>query len=350
MNKIEDFGLAWLSLTYNCNNNCIWCYAESNNLVNRHKSLDIKRLNPIILLLKDLGIKKVALIGGEPTLYDKIFDVIHKLSENGFSTHIVTNGRRFSNLNFAKKMKEKGLTHAGFSIEGSSSLLHNKITNVENSFIETVKGLENAIKVGIKTYSNTTICQSNINDLVNIVDFVSQYEIRSINFNICGPCLSVEHNYAMKPSQASNAYINVYNKLKLLGIKGKLLTATPLCNFEQPLRNELKQNRVIHGGPCQLAHGKNFVIDYNGDIIPCTHLTGFPMFNIFYENDRVISKDEFIDFYNDPKYIPFQFRKGMSRYASEKCERINCAENCAGGCPLFWTKFNPDKEITGIKN
>lgn len=49
--------------------------------------------------------------------------------------------------------------------------------------------------------------------------------------------------------------------------------------------------------------------------------------------------------------IPYnenKFRKTIGRYPSEKCN--SCNESCSGGCPLFWLKFNSDKEIRGIKN
>lgn len=83
-------------------------------------------------------------------------------------------------------------------------------------------------------------------------------------------------------------------------------------------------------------------MDYNGDIVPCTHLTGLALFNIFDKN-RVITYDEFIKRYNSP---PSQeFRKNMSWYASKKCS--GCSEKCSGGCPLFWMKLDPEKEIVG---
>ena len=35
-------------------------------------------------------------------------------------------------------------------------------------------------------------------------------------------------------------------------------------------------------------------------------------------------------------------------FLENKCEESNCNEPCAGGCPLYWLKFNSDKEIKGI--
>lgn len=60
-----------------------------------------------------------------------------------------------------------------------------------------------------------------------------------------------------------------------------------------------------------------------------------------------MSKEEFIRLYNDPDKEPVKFRHKMSFYPSKKCNRENCQEECSGGCPLYWTKFNPEEVIKG---
>jgi len=70
---INSFNLAWLSLTYNCNNRCVWCYSASNDCESvRNKILDSEMEDGIINLLTSLGIQRVTLIGGEPTLYSNL--------------------------------------------------------------------------------------------------------------------------------------------------------------------------------------------------------------------------------------------------------------------------------------
>ena len=94
---IKVFNIVWLALTYKCNNRCIWCYAGSNNINNHIKNLSSPNEDSIISLLVDLGIKKIALIGGEPTLFKGIERIIEKLSRN-ISIYLITNGRRLKML------------------------------------------------------------------------------------------------------------------------------------------------------------------------------------------------------------------------------------------------------------
>jgi radical SAM protein with 4Fe4S-binding SPASM domain len=166
-----------------------------------------------------------------------------------------------------------------------------------------------------------------------------------MSFNISGVCVSQEGNneYMANPRVAIEAFEKAYLHAKSRGIKARLVTPMPLCNFNPDLLLQLKEDHAIGGSPCQLHHGKNFVLDYNGDVVPCTHLTGFPYFNILNEG-KVIPASEFVQKYNSVEAN--QFRTKFGRYASTKCD--GCKERCSGGCPLYWIKLNPDEVIKGI--
>ncbi|MBW6442298.1 site-specific integrase [Patescibacteria group bacterium] len=65
--------------------------------------------------------------------------------------------------------------------------------------------------------------------------------------------------------------------------------------------------------------------------------------------DERLAKGEFLKMYNSPNNLPDTFRERVGRYPSKRCNENSCTENCAGGCPLFWTKFDPEKEIKSVK-
>ena len=77
---IEKFNLAWLVLTYACNNRCRWCYASSNNsYLAKSKTFREERQDGTLDLLKDIGIRKITLIGGEPSIYPNLDLLIEKI-------------------------------------------------------------------------------------------------------------------------------------------------------------------------------------------------------------------------------------------------------------------------------
>ncbi|MEK6951932.1 MAG: radical SAM protein [Nanoarchaeota archaeon] len=349
MNDVKQFNTIWMSLTYSCNNLCEWCYTGSN--IDGSKNFNLKRESKVIDLLSSLLVKKIILIGGEPTLYHNIGGIISKISKRKIISGMVSNGRRFKDKDFVRRVKDSGLNYLAISICGPDALSHDKVTKVNGSFYETLLGIRNSLSYGINTTTNTVIGKSNKSRLEEMVDLLREENIKEMTFNICGVCLSKESNNdnILSPKESIQTFERVYKYAKSQGITARLITPMPLCLFERDIREELVNKKLVSGGPCQLVYGRNFVIEYNGDIVPCTHLAHFPFFNIF-ENERIITKKEFVKRYNKREEIPLQFREKISRYPSTKCEDQNCNELCSGGCPLFWTKFDPDKEIPGINS
>lgn len=340
----ETFSTAWLALTYNCNNKCNWCYANSNNLKDR-QIFPEQYEDKTIGLVSSLGIKRVILIGGEPTIYPNISTIINKISNSGMSVGLVSNGRKFSDYTFAKELRDSGLRAMSISLGSYCSEIQDKITGVGGGFNQTMAGLENASSIGLRVSSNTVISRNNLGDLERIVDILNG-RVESMTWNFCGVCLSEDSNNepVLSPRETAKAIQRVYDYTKKRDIRIKLVTPMPFCVFDKDYLEIFKKEEVISGGPCQLAHGKNFVIEYNGNIIPCTHFTGLPMMNIF-KNERVISKEEFIEQYFNSEGLPDTFRRKISRFPSQECEDGSCQEPCTGGCPLIYKLFKPEEVI-----
>ena len=125
---VNNFDVSWIALTYNCNNGCSWCYSGSNVLSSR-KVLERQRVEPVLDLLGELGVKRTILIGGEPTIYPYLSEVLegHKLRK--IPTGIVTNGRKLANPDFCDFLKRGGVDSLTVSILGYDAEAHDKATN-----------------------------------------------------------------------------------------------------------------------------------------------------------------------------------------------------------------------------
>ncbi len=346
---VDKFNVVWLALTYNCNNRCSWCYSSSND--SRPKeSLQKDKISPLLDLLTDLGIKRTILIGGEPSIYPNLLELLEEHQQRKIPTGMVTNGRKFSDDNFAYQVRKEGLKEITVSIEGYDSQSHNSVTNVQESYEEALQGIRNAGKLGMKVQVNTVITKHNSGSLEKFVDSLIDEPIEGFSFNICGPCLTNNQNNSslLSPYFAAQSFAKIYEYIISKGKTARLVTPTPLCFFEEDFRKKLREKNKISGGPCQLSHGKNFVVEPNGTVVPCTHMAGFPMLDLF-QRGEIISRKTFLEKYNSPSEIPFNFRKKMSRNASKKCDEPSCSEPCSGGCPLYWYSFDPEKEIKGTK-
>ena len=343
----NKFNLAWICLLYRCNSRCEWCYAGSNHYEEmKDKVLPLEKQDGIINLLNELSVPRLTLIGGEPTLYPSLNKIIRKITNKGMKVGMVTNGRKFNDKNFVRELKESGLEYATISIEGSNEDIHDKTTQVKGSFYQAINGIKNAREVGLKVSTNTVISSSNINDLENIVATLSDKGIENISFNVCGISITEERNnqdYVVPLYLAAKAFEKAHKKAKEVGAQSKLVTPLPRCDFNE--LGSLKEDKAVPGGPCQIITGKNFIIDYNGDVLPCTHFGGYSLFNIN-KGEKIMSSQEFIEAFNG--IFANEFRKEASKHPSIKCE--GCKENCAGGCPIYWLKLDPEKEIRGHRN
>lgn len=340
------FNTVWFPLHYECNNRCNWCYAPSEITSSKEKRFNNYKEDEFIELIEGLNVKKIILIGGEPSTYPHLERVIKKISNKGIRASMVTNGRKLADYSFVQGIKDSGLTSLTVSIEGSNPQVHDSITNIQGSFYETLKGIDNSIKSELPTCTETTMCRENEKDLENIVSLLENKNLSHRLFNICGPCVSnlEDSTYTISLSEGAKMFERVYQTAETKNVR--LVTPVPICSFDQKLYLKMKQDKAVSHG-CHILFGTNFVLDANGDVLPCVHFSNYPIFNI-YEEHKVISPERFRELWENPKETNQMVRKILRRYPSPNCSKGDCWDPCTGGCSVFWLKYNPEKEIKGL--
>lgn len=113
--KKEGFNVPWFLLidpTENCNYNCIGCWAGS---YKQHKQMSFETFDRVLTEAKEIGIYFIVVSGGEPTLYQHLFDIFKKHNDMAFMFY--TNGSMINEA-FAKKLKNVGNAVPCISVEG----------------------------------------------------------------------------------------------------------------------------------------------------------------------------------------------------------------------------------------
>jgi len=119
----------------------------------------------------------------------------------------------------------------------------------------------------------------------------------------------------------------------------------PFCVLSQEEINELLVAKAIVSG-CHVMTGAAILFNSIGELIPCNHLADFPMSD--WKNVKTsFDNRTFKEFWESGTIT--SVRKAASVYRSEHC--MNCVfwGKCLGGCPLFWTAYNPQQYIKGFK-
>lgn len=90
---------AWFTVNRSCNFRCKWCYAKD-AVFDSRQTLTMELALRLLKITKEVGIKRITLIGGEPTLWKHLLDFNAECRKIGIKSSLVTNGYRFSNDDF----------------------------------------------------------------------------------------------------------------------------------------------------------------------------------------------------------------------------------------------------------
>jgi His-Xaa-Ser system radical SAM maturase HxsC len=121
------------------------------------------------------GLTNIGITGGEPTLLrDKLLSLINYIQVRYPNSliHILTNGRLFSNIQYANQFKGIPNLLLGIPIHSDYSRDHDITTQVKGSYVETLKGLYNIASIGIDIELRIVITQLNYKRLPQISEFI----------------------------------------------------------------------------------------------------------------------------------------------------------------------------------
>ena len=173
-----------------CNNNCIFCSNQSARKLCRGKEtsrLSLKKIEYILDSHNSKEVDNLFLVGGELTIFKNFFQIIKLAKTKGYSNiTIVTNGRMFKNINFAKKFC-KMKTGVVFSVHGCTAQIHNKLTRSPLSFEQLVTGMNNIKSLGCIFSTNTVINKMNYKQIPEIINFLSKYNPSLMLFSLVSP-------------------------------------------------------------------------------------------------------------------------------------------------------------------
>ena len=149
----------YLSIINSCNLRCQGCWVD---VESPRESIDINRLNRLIDDAKEHGNSFFGLLGGEPFMHPQLLDVLAHQQDAYFQ--IFTNGQLITDK-VAARLRELGNATPLISIEGRE-VVSDQRRGKKDVFNRTLKGLDTAIRHKLLTGVATSVCKSNIRDLL----------------------------------------------------------------------------------------------------------------------------------------------------------------------------------------
>jgi radical SAM protein with 4Fe4S-binding SPASM domain len=161
-------------VTHACNLNCPHCFAKADDPL--PNELTLEEAEAMVLDLKDSGMKMITLTGGEPlSREDFTLDLSAFLGEQGIRYRVFTNGLRMTEQ-IASALKENDAFEVQVSLDGMREN-HDTFRGTEGAFDKGIRALEICRDAGLRTAVRTTVTANNSDDMLRLLDTVSQLDI-----------------------------------------------------------------------------------------------------------------------------------------------------------------------------
>lgn len=175
-----------INLTEKCNNMCLNCPNSISFLKNKINKNEVEKF---IKENINKNTDRITLIGGEPTIANNFFEIINKIKKinKNIIIQINSNGRMFYYESFIKKLLKYDINKFDIHIAlyGSNSKIHDEITQVKNSFKQTIIGIQKLLNHEFKIQIRIIISKLNYKDLINfpkLINFKFKNKIAMFNF------------------------------------------------------------------------------------------------------------------------------------------------------------------------
>ena len=159
-----------ISLTNECNLKCFYCHREGQSL--SFQEMTPEEIERIVRIASQLGIKKVKLTGGEPTIREDIVEIVRRIRPYVEDLSMTTNGTTMKLL--AEPLKEAGLDRVNISLDTLDRKKYKDITGFD-ILPQVLEGIEKAIKLFHPVKLNMVVMKGlNDGEIWDMINYAAQ--------------------------------------------------------------------------------------------------------------------------------------------------------------------------------
>ncbi len=327
---------SWLTVNRKCNISCEWCYAKNSPKT----EMSLSNATKLLSFLEQLGVKRVIIIGGEPTLYKHLPELIKNAASRNMQTVLITNGILIADESYIEKLAKEGLNRINISLKGYDRESYYKTTGCDK-YEEVLQGIRFASKYIKYNTVSFVLTSNNIERIHKGIKDAVDYGASNIglsfcyNFDTCHSDFPTNNTAYENPYELASLFENNYSSInKAANSNFNLFQTLPLCVWNEDFLKILKNNHQI-SSICQLLCKNGLIFDTDMTLIPCNAMynTKLGKFgNDFSDNEQ------FCDFWQS-KNIQHFYNK-ITAYPDKKCIDCNHWKNCGGGCISNWFNYS----------
>ncbi|MBX5465141.1 MAG: TIGR04053 family radical SAM/SPASM domain-containing protein [Clostridia bacterium] len=163
----------------------IWETTRACQLACRHcRARAVRRRHPdelsteeafgLVDQLTEMGRPLFVLTGGDPMERDDLVEVVRYARERGLVTSITPSATPKVTFERMRELREAGLAHWAFSLDGSRPEIHDRFRGIRGTFDRTMERIGWLRELGIPLQLNTTVSRFNVDDLPALAELVGR--------------------------------------------------------------------------------------------------------------------------------------------------------------------------------
>lgn len=189
-----------LQVTRKCNLKCIYC-SEDAQLTEPTNEMIRQMIDNIV------GIERVIVAGGEPTLRRDLPEILDYLKEKKFPVVSIASNAVLIDKDFAVKLA-RSLDYADITIDGTPKI-HNKI---RGQFDKVVKGINNLKDAGVPISIVNVLLSDNVKDVIAVCRMAEQFNARKLK--ILSPIRKGRGSSILDKRLSSDKLADIFNTIK----------------------------------------------------------------------------------------------------------------------------------------
>lgn len=316
-----------LELCFKCNLNCKHCGSSLNAYKGNRKGnpLSLQEFCNIIDELKNLGGKRIGLVGGEPLLYEHWREVAQYACEKGFYVSMISNGMLIDEK-MAEEISKCGIKLVALSLDGPQNV-HNELRGHPNAYNNVLRAIRALKLANVQVNIITTIMKNNLALLPAIHEILVNSGISFWQLQIGIPMgkLGDHTEYVIAPEELRDVENFILSAKEKNLVQITVADSIGYCSKNEIL---LRNNSSTYGDRVYLgcmAGCKAVAIESNGNVKGCLSLQN----DYFIEGN--IRERSLTEIWNDNNSFQYNRNFDLDTLTGD-CKTCKYGSICRGGC------------------
>lgn len=239
-----------------CNFRCAYCYLADRTA--RADELSREEIRDVISQARDLGARKIIILGGEPTIYPHLIEMLRFIGSLGLVIEIFTNGSGID-AELAAVLAEQR-ARVVVKMNSRDAAIQDHLAGKRGAFAIIGQALEHLRRVGYPAKdrflaASTVICRQNLAELPALWQWLREQDIEPY-FEILTP--------------QANALENTWLDVEASELRALFAQLSQLDR--QRYGRDWEPQPPLVGNKC-MRHQVSCVVTANGEVMPCVGVT-----------------------------------------------------------------------------